>query len=186
MKKFIYFLLPIFALVLGCSDSEDVDPTQPSVSGTLNGTAVDFTTILSDIVSNNGTETAYIVMRKDFQGFNQPATNGKQLLIRIEPYTGPGTYRVNANTFWVFEEEINIAGTDFSAVLHRFSSDETMGSMSVEITQDTEKQGKRTLVGKFEGVNGITEKVSATSSQVQAVQTMEFKNVAFVAPKGAF
>ncbi|MHA7128397.1 hypothetical protein [Algoriphagus namhaensis] len=185
MKKSIYLLIPFLLFALSCQDSEESDLSQPGVTGTLNGNPVDFSTIVSDVVSSNGTETAYIVMRKDFQGFNQPATNGQQLLIRIEPYTGPGTYRVNANTFWVYEEEINNSGNNFSSMLHRFSSDESAGSMLVEITEDASKNGKRTLVGKFEGVNGITEKVSATGSQPQTLKTMDFKNVGFVAPEGS-
>lgn len=186
MKKSIYIFLPFLLFIFSCKDSEETDLSQPGVTGTLNGSPVDFSSIVSDVVNSNGAETAYIVMRKDFQGFNQPATNGQQLLIRIEPYDGPGTYRVNANTFWVYEEEINNSGNSFSSILHRFSSDESTGSMLVEITEDEVKQGKRTLVGKFEGVNGITEKVSETGSQTQTLKTMDFKNVGFVAPKGAF
>lgn len=58
--------------------------------------------------------------------------------------------------------------------------------MKVEITEDGIKQEKRTLIGKFEGINGITEKVTSTGSQATNLVTKEFKDVSFVAPKGAF
>jgi hypothetical protein len=185
MKKLIYYFLPLLSLVFACDKSESGDLSSPTVSGSLNGAPVDFTVILSDVISSNGSETAYIVMRRDFEGFNKPSSNGKQLLIRIEPYTGKGSYQVNSNSFWVFEEEINISGGNFSSTLHRFSSDETSGSMKVEITEDAIKQGKRTLVGSFEGINGITEKVTSTGSQSTTLKSMEFKNITFVAPEGA-
>lgn len=186
MKKLFYYFLPLLAFSFACEETENGDLASPTVTGTLNGAPIDFTEIFSDITSSNGSETAYIVMRRDFEGYNNPSTDGKQLLIRIDPYTGEGTYQVNSNSFWVYSEEITVSGGDVSYTLHRFSSDEASGSMKVEITEDGIKQGKRTLIGKFEGINGITEKVTSTESQTSNLIAKEFKDVSFVAPEGAF
>jgi len=185
MRKLTYLYLAAIALLsFSCDKTEDGDLITPKATGTLNGNTLEFTTILSDVISNNGVETAYIVMRKDFEGYNKPATNGQQLLIRIEPFNGPGTYSVNANSFWVFEDEITISGSNITSTLHRFSSDESSGLMKVIITEDAVKQGKRTLVGSFEGKNGISIKNTGTANQSLPLKSMEFKSVTFTAPDG--
>lgn len=186
MKKTALILTAIILSFTSCDKAEEGNLLEPLATGTLNGILLDFNVIMSDVIQSNGTETAYIVMRKDFEGYNKPSANGKQLLIRIEPYNGAGTYNVNANSFWILAEEITIAGSVYNATNHRFSSDEKDGMMKVVITEDAVKQGKRILVGNFEGKNGITEKITSTGSQTQPLKTMEFKNVSFVAPEGEF
>ncbi len=154
------------------------------VTGKVNGQDIGLVKVFSDVSSGGGSTTAYIVARKDFEGFDKPATNGKQLLIRISPYNGIGTYNSSAQAFWVYEENINTNGsTSLSSKLHRYSNTETSGNISIEITSDNTENGKRVLRGKFSGESGTTLQINGMNEVKLPLETLKISDLSFIAPQ---
>ena len=139
-------------------------------------------TITSDISGSGSGTVMYITAKTDFESFNKPAKNGKQLLIRIQPYTGVGQYTV-AQGFWNYSSDINVTdATNATWTTNRYSSTEKTGSMSLEITSDKTEDGKRVIRGKFSGESGVTIKNTYATQKEVPLELFKLTDVDFVAP----
>ena len=191
MKNYILIILSVLICLGGCSKEDSKSELEVSaegkMTGKVNGTDIGMATIFSDVSGTGDAQTMYITARKNLESLSKAATNGKQFLIRVQPYKGVGNYTVSANSFWTYMENINIVDNNNSSdKTHSFGSTDTKGSMSVEITSDKTEGGKRVIRGKFSGESGSTiqtdTKLGKVVRQTLTLEAFKLTDISFIAP----
>ena len=172
-------------MAAGCKKDAELEiSSEGKISGKINGTAIPPSTIFSDIQTSGSSEVMYITARTDFESFSKATTNGKQLLVRIQPYTGVGKYTTTAQGFWVYSTDINVVDANNAKwTIHRYSDKEKSGSMNLEITSDKTENGKRVVRGKFSGESGITLKIVNNVQTEVPLESFKLSEIDFVAPQ---
>ncbi|RYE14559.1 MAG: hypothetical protein EOP51_27945 [Sphingobacteriales bacterium] len=186
MKKYIIMILASGILAAGCGKDDELEletSAEGKITGKVNGTDIGMATITSEVSTSGGSQVLYITARKDFESYTKPTTNGKQLLIRIQPYTGVGTYTTTAQSFWTYTDNITVVdANNYSWKLHRYSTTETTGSMNVQITSDNTENGKRVIRGKFTGESGVTLMINGANETKPPLEVFKLTAIDFIAP----
>ncbi len=187
MKKFTLMILSVLVLAVGCKKDKDNNveiAADGKITGKLNGAELKFASVTSDIQTSGSSEVMYITANSNFVDYKTPTTNGKQLLVRVQPYKGVGTYTKSDQSFWVYRENINIVdAAHLTYKIHRYTDTETKGSMSLEITSDKTENGKRVVRGKFSGESGVTLQIKDYEpNKTLPLEAFALTSVNFIAP----
>lgn len=177
-------ILSVLLLAGGCKKDDNVEiSSEGKITGKINGVDIGPSTIFSDIQTSGSSQVMYITAKTDFESFSKPSTNGKQLLVRIQPYTGIGKYTTTAQGFWVYSTNIKVVDASTGSwTTHRYSDTEKTGSMNLEITSDKTENGKRVIRGKFSGESGVTLKISNFDQKEVPLEAFKLSDINFVAP----
>ncbi|MCC5919000.1 MAG: hypothetical protein JJU02_16920 [Cryomorphaceae bacterium] len=192
MRKFIQPIAVISAICLlfACSkddDDENNGTTEGTVTGNIGGVTLNDPDVFSHFSTNaiNNDNVLYVEVWDGFSGNNNPSSDGKALMIRIEPYNGPGTYGANENSFWTFRENIQTDGTwqNNTFIQHEYGDDLPQGAMSVVISKDETLGGTRVISGTLNGESGRTKSFDGMDQQELTLQTFKIEDMDFVAPE---